>query len=132
MSWEYYVLYKPETKQELEIRYDDRWGWEYNWKNPGGKDRWAKFDDRQLPFIESHLKKYGYKMPPKYLHSETDYNNALKRIEALMDSKPNSIEGHELLRWVDAIERYEEKYFNESEEEDGVTQPTLKGAEHEA
>lgn len=111
MSWEYYVLYSAERKLELEIRHHERWGWEYNWKNEGGKDRWAKFEDKMIPEIEPNLKKYGYKMPPHYLHSEDDYDLALEKAATLMDSKPGSIQEHELLRWVDAIEEYEDKYY---------------------
>lgn len=111
MGWEYYVLYDPERDIELEIRNHERWGWEFNWKNPGGNDRWAKFEDRQLPLIEPQLKKYGYKMPPKYLHSEADYENALGRISELMDAKAGSIEGHELNRWAEAVEKYEDEHF---------------------
>jgi hypothetical protein len=111
MSYEYYVLYKPETKQELEIRYDERWGkWGYNWKNPGGEDRWAKFSDDMIPQIEPNLKKYGYKMP-RIIITEEEYEAALKRAWELWDSEPNTIEEHELNRWVDVIVDYENKHY---------------------
>jgi hypothetical protein len=102
MSYEYYVLYDPERKKELEIRYDKDFDkWEFNWGNPGGPDKWSKFDDHLLPQIESHIKKYGYKMP-RYIFSEEEYRAALKRAEKLE---------HELNGLVDVIKTYENKHY---------------------
>lgn len=109
-NYEYYVLYKPETKQELEIRHSERWRWEYNWGKKGEQNRWAKFNDELLPQIEPNLKKYGYKMPQTIV-SEEEYQIALKRAWELFDSEPGSIEEHELIRWVNVIEAYEDKYY---------------------
>jgi HTH-type transcriptional regulator/antitoxin HigA len=43
----------------------------------------------------------------KPLHSETDYNQALKRVEAIRDAKAGSPELHELEMLVSMIEKYE-------------------------
>ncbi len=110
MTYEYYILYDPERNIELEIRHHEVWGWEFNWSNPGGEDRWAKFEDRQLPLIEPHIKKYGYKKP-RMIWTEEQYAAALGRIAELMDAKPGTIEYHELNKWADVVADYEDRTF---------------------
>jgi len=52
-------------------------------------------------------------MKPKVIHTEADYEAALKRIDALMDGDPDpaSPEGQELELFSLLVERYEQKKF---------------------
>jgi len=52
-----------------------------------------------------------FKMKIKILKNETDYENAMDRIETLFDSKPNTSEGDELELLSLLIEKYEEEHF---------------------
>jgi HTH-type transcriptional regulator / antitoxin HigA len=50
-------------------------------------------------------------MKPKILKSETEYQAALARVDALMDTAPGSPEEEELELWSMLIERYEEEKY---------------------
>lgn len=50
-------------------------------------------------------------MKPKILKSETEYQAALARVNALMDAAPGSAEEEELELWSMLIERYEEEKY---------------------
>jgi HTH-type transcriptional regulator / antitoxin HigA len=50
-------------------------------------------------------------MKPKMIKTETDYQEALGRIEAIFDAKPNTPEGDELELLVTLVEYYEEKAY---------------------
>jgi HTH-type transcriptional regulator / antitoxin HigA len=50
-------------------------------------------------------------MKPKILKSETEYQAALARVDALMDAAPGSAEEEELELWSMLIERYEEEKY---------------------
>jgi len=50
-----------------------------------------------------------YKM--KVLKTKNDYKNALDRIEAIFDAKPNTKEGDELELLALLIEKYEEEHY---------------------
>ncbi len=50
-----------------------------------------------------------YKM--KVLKTKNDYENALDRIEAIFDAKPNTKEGDELELLALLIEKYEEEHY---------------------
>jgi len=52
-----------------------------------------------------------YKMKIKVLKTETDYENAMERIEAIFDAKPNTPKGDELELLTLLIERYEEEHY---------------------
>ena len=45
------------------------------------------------------------------LHTETDYNQALKRVEVIRDAKAGSQELHELEMLVSLIEKYETIHY---------------------
>jgi addiction module HigA family antidote len=47
----------------------------------------------------------------KVIKSEEEYEQILKRIEDIFDSKPNTPEGDELEYLVDLVEKYEDKNF---------------------
>jgi len=51
-------------------------------------------------------------MKPKLLKTETEYNEALERIEVLQDAKPGTPEGDELELLALLIENYEEENFS--------------------
>lgn len=50
-------------------------------------------------------------MKPKLIKTETDYHEALGRIEAIFDAKPDTPEGDELELLVTLVECYEEKAY---------------------
>mgnify|MGYP000459944692 CR=1 FL=1 len=50
-------------------------------------------------------------MSIKPIRSEQDYENALLRIDELMDSLPNTVEFDELDILVTLVEAYEEKHY---------------------
>jgi HTH-type transcriptional regulator / antitoxin HigA len=50
-------------------------------------------------------------MKPKLIKTEADYQEALGRIEAIFDAKPNTPEGDELELLVTLVEYYEEKAY---------------------
>jgi HTH-type transcriptional regulator / antitoxin HigA len=50
-------------------------------------------------------------MKPKLIKTETDYQEALGRIEAIFDAKPGTPEGDELELLVTLVEYYEEKAY---------------------
>ena len=49
-------------------------------------------------------------MTYKVIKTEEDYQNALSRIDELMDARPNTPEGDELEFLVTLVELYEKKY----------------------
>jgi HTH-type transcriptional regulator / antitoxin HigA len=51
-------------------------------------------------------------MKPKLIKTETDYQEALGRIEAIFDAKPNTPEGDELELLVTLVEYYEGKAYS--------------------
>ncbi|CAA6803742.1 MAG: Transcriptional regulator [uncultured Sulfurovum sp.] len=52
-----------------------------------------------------------YKVKIKVLKTETDYENAMERIEAIFDAKPNTPKGDELELLTLLIEKYEEEHY---------------------
>ena len=52
-----------------------------------------------------------YKMKIKVLKTEIDYENAMERIEAIFDAKPNTPEGDEFELLTLLIEKYEEEHY---------------------
>ncbi|WP_287130243.1 ImmA/IrrE family metallo-endopeptidase [Candidatus Cyanaurora vandensis] len=50
-------------------------------------------------------------MKPKVIKTETDYQDALTRIEMLFEAKPGSPDGDELELLITLVERYEEKVY---------------------
>jgi predicted XRE-type DNA-binding protein len=50
-------------------------------------------------------------MKPKLIKTETDYQEALSRIEAIFDAKPGTPEGDDLELLVTLVEYYEEKAY---------------------
>jgi HTH-type transcriptional regulator/antitoxin HigA len=59
-------------------------------------------------------------MDMKPIHTEADYNAALKEIESLADSKPGTPESDRLEVLVTLVEAYEEKHFPIPEPDDPV------------
>ncbi len=51
------------------------------------------------------------KMSPKILKTETEYRQALERVDSLMEASPGSPEEDELELWSLLVERYEEEHF---------------------
>lgn len=49
-------------------------------------------------------------MKPKVLKTEAEYEAAVKRVEALMDARPNTPRADELELWTLLAEQYEEKH----------------------
>lgn len=49
-------------------------------------------------------------MKPKILRTESEYESALERIDALISAEPNSTEGDELALWTLLVEHYEEEH----------------------
>jgi len=47
----------------------------------------------------------------KSIESEVDYENALSRIQGLMDAAPNTSESEELDRLATLVEAYEDQHY---------------------
>lgn len=52
-----------------------------------------------------------YKMKIKVLKTETDYENAMERIDAIFDAKPDTPKGDELELLTLLVEKYEEEHY---------------------
>ncbi|MFJ3259831.1 type II toxin-antitoxin system HigA family antitoxin [Pseudomonas sp. NPDC086581] len=49
--------------------------------------------------------------PVMFIVTEADYRIAMARLDDLWNSDPGTPEGEELMRWVLAIERYEDEHY---------------------
>lgn len=105
MSYKYYILYDPNREVETELRYHERW----EWRGPEEAE-FSNVPKRSLPFVEDNIKKYGYESP-RTIWTDKQYNAALERVGRLMDAKPGTIEYHELNKWFDVVEEYEDRTF---------------------
>jgi hypothetical protein len=111
MTWKYWTIYKPETKQRLDLRYDDRWGWEVDLNsNDFHMAHWEKLSKRLLPQVAPHIKKWGFKTPRK-IFDENSYREMLNRLAELMNAKPGSKDAYELKMLADVIEIYEDENY---------------------
>jgi hypothetical protein len=119
MTWEYWTIYKPDTKQRLNLRCDERWGWEIDIHYDNIHESWEKIPENFLPQVEPHIKKWGFKTP-RNIYDEDTYKKALDRLDKLMDAKPDSTDAYELEMLIAVIEPYEDEHYpiSEPSEED--------------
>ena len=100
--------------QTLKLR---KWDGEYYWWVTGagykGYGEWRKVPAETAPYVEEEVKKYNgeWRDSPQEAQEYVEYVSDLKRIEELMDCKPDSPEEKELRALSDKVYAYEEKYY---------------------
>ncbi len=107
MTYNYYILYDQKRDVELELRYHERWGWDWRGSEEKG---FSKIPKQSPPFVEANIEKFGYERP-RTIWTAEQYAAALGRIAELMDAKPGTIEFHELNKWADVVADYEDRTF---------------------
>ena len=112
MTYEYWTLYKPETKQRLDLRYNKMWD---EWENLISYDHinhetWKRLPQDLLSQLPENIRKYGFKTP-RNLYYEKYYQEALIRANELMDAKPNTVKAYELELLTETIEKYENEHY---------------------